>query len=149
MTITVAQWRKIAKAAVYLPTGRHVPLKALHEILGRERSLEQNRLQHLWHKEASQQLQNGSAKDMRAFAKLHIGVPILCAEDAEFKAEYDRVIGPLPYETKLALMVEPFDFPVTRLMKKRQKSDYLEALKEHYESQGVQLTIPPDVWKAA
>jgi hypothetical protein len=75
---------------------------------------------------------------------LHIGVPLLCSEDAHFKAEYDRVIGPLPYETKLALMVEPFDFPVTRLMKKRVKSDFLTALKEHYESQGVQLTIPED-----
>lgn len=145
--LTTSQWRKIAKASVYLPTGRHVSLKALHDILGRQRTLEQNRLQMKWHKEASEQLGSGTPKDMRAFAKLHIGIPLLCSEDAEFKAEYDRVIGPLPYETQLALMVEPFDFPVTRLMKKRQKSDYLTALKDHYESQGVQLTIPEDTWQ--
>ena len=142
--LTTTQWRRIAKAAIYLPEGRFVGLKQLREILGQQRTLEQNRMQMKWHKEASEQLQSGTAKDMRAFAKLHIGVPLLCSEDAEFKAEYDRVIGPLPYETKLALMVEPFDFPVTRLMSKRQKSDYLTALKDHYESQGVELTIPDE-----
>ena len=140
--LTTTQWRKIVKASVYLPNGRHVPLRVLQDILGKQRTLEQNRLQMKWHKEAAEQLKSGTPKDMRAFAKLHIGVPILCSEDPDFKAEYDRVIGPLPYETKLALMVEPFDFPVTRLMKKAQKSDYLEALKEHYERQGVVLTIP-------
>lgn len=142
--LTTTQWRQIAKAAIYLPQGRFVALNKLHDILGKQRTLEQNRLQMKWHKEASEQLKSGTPKDMRAFAKLHIAIPLLCSEDAEFKAEYDRVIGPLPYETKLALMVEPFDFPCTRLMKKRQKSDYLTALKDHYESQGVQLTIPED-----
>ena len=145
--LTTTQWRRIAKAAVYFPQGRHISLTKLREILGKQRTLEQNRLQMKWHKEAAEQLRSGTPKDMRAFAKLHIGVPLLCSEDAEFKAEYERVIGPLPYETKLALMVEPFDFPVTRLMKKRQKSDYLTALKDHYESQGVQLTIPEDEWR--
>lgn len=140
--LTTGQWHRIVKASVYLPNGRHVPLKALHDILGKQRTLEQNRMQMKWHKEASEQLGDGTPKDKRAFAKLHIAIPLLCSEDADFKAEYDRVIGPLPYETKLALMVEPFDFPVTRLMKKRQKSDYLTALKEHYETQGVELTIP-------
>lgn len=147
--LTVSQWRRIAKAAVYLPTGRHVPLKALHEIVGEQRSLEQNRLQMKWHREAAQQLKDETAQEKRAWAKLHIGVPILCSEDADFKAEYDRVMGPLPYETKLALMVEPFDFPVTRLMTKRQKSEYLDAVRQHYQGQGVQLTIPPDLWQAA
>ena len=147
--VTVSQWRRIVKAAVYLPTGRHVPLKALHEILGEQRSLEQNRLQQKWHKEAAEQLKDGTTKEKRAYAKLHIGVPILCSEDAEFKAEYDRVMGPLPYETQLALMVEPFDFPVTREMTIKQKTQYLTELRQHYEGQGVKLTIPEDLWEAA
>jgi len=142
--LTTTQWRRIVKAAVYLPNGRHVALRDLREILGRQRTLDQNRLQMKWHKEAADQLKDGSPKDKRAYCKLHIGVPLLCSEDAEFKAQYDRVIGPLPYETQLALMVEPFDFPVTRLMTKQQKSDYLTAVKEHYESQGVELTIPEE-----
>lgn len=140
--LTQSQWHKIVKKAIYLKSGRYIALKELHDILGRQRTVEQNRTQMLWHKEASQQLKSGTPKDMRAFAKLHIAIPLLCSEDAEFKAQYDKVIGPMPYETKLALMVEPFDFPATRLMSKRQKSDYLTALKDHYESQGVQLTIP-------
>lgn len=147
--LTQSQWNKIVKASIYLPQGRFVGLGKLSEIVRDERTLEQNRLQMKWHKEAAQQLKDGTAKQKRAYAKLHIGIPILCAEDADFKAEYDRVIGPLPYETQLALMTEPFDFPVTRAMTKAQKSQYLDELRLHYQGQGVQLTIPPDLWEAA
>jgi hypothetical protein len=140
--LTKTQWQHIVKRSIYLAQGRFIALGALHEILGEQRSIEQNRLQMKWHKEAAQQLKDGTAKEKRAFAKLHIGIPILCSEDAEYKAEYDRVMGPLPYETKLALMVEPFDFEVTRLMTKKQKTQFLDELRLHYQTQGVELTIP-------
>ena len=45
-------------------------------------------------------------------------------------------------ETKLALMVEPFDFEVTRLMTIKQKSQFLDELRIYYQGQGVQLSIP-------
>lgn len=146
---TRAQWQKIIKASIYLKDGRFIGLGALSKIVNDDRTLAQNRLQMKWHREAAQQLKDGTAKEKRAWAKLHIGIPILCSEDAEFKAEYDRVMGDLPYEKQLALMVEPFDFPVTRTMTKAQESQYLDELRLHYQGQGVQLTIPPDLWEAA
>lgn len=109
------------------------------------RTAAQNRLQHKWHLEAAQQLRDESAEDKRAYCKAHFGLPILLAEDEKFRAEYDRVMRPLPYETKLALMKAPFDLPVTRLMTVEQKCRYLDAVQAHYTSQGVRLTLPEDV----
>jgi hypothetical protein len=108
------------------------------------RSNAQNNLQRLWHLEASAQLGDESPEEKRAYCKLHFGVPILRAENDEFKAEYDRVIRPMPYETKLSLMRVPFDFPVTRLMTKKQKTKFLDAMYHHYTSLGVRLTYPDD-----
>lgn len=111
---------------------------------GKSRSLEQNRLQQLWHLEAAQQLRDEDAEDKRAYCKLHFGVPILRAESEAFRAEYDRVVRPLDYATKLALMKTPFDFPCTRLMSIKQSSRFLDEVFRHYSSLGVKLTLPQE-----
>lgn len=120
----------------------------LIEEKGESRSAEQNRLQRLWHNEAASQLRDESAEDKRAYCKLHFGVPIL-RNDEKFKAQYDRVIKPLDYQTKLALMKEPFDFPVTRLMRVKQKTEFLDAIYQHYTGLGVRLSHPDDQGRAA
>jgi hypothetical protein len=38
--------------------------------------------------------------------------------------------------------MEPFDFPVTRLMKKRQKMEYLDQIYTHFTGLGMRLTSP-------
>ena len=111
-------------------------------VKGEKRSIDQNRLQRLWCGEAAEQLQDESADDKRAYCKLTLGVPILRADSTRFREEYDRVVRPLPYETKLALMKEPFDFPVTRLMTTAQKTQYLDAMWHHFSALGVSLTDP-------
>lgn len=116
---------------------------------GKSRSLEQNRLQQLWHLEAAQQLRDEDAEDKRAYCKLHFGVPILRAESETFRAEYDRVVRPLDYATKLALMKTPFDFPVSRLMTVKQTTQFLDAVYQHYTSQGVRLSHPDDLGRSA
>lgn len=115
---------------------------------GDERSAQQNRLQQLWHAEAAQQLGDETAEEKRAYCKLHFGVPILRSDEA-FKADYDRVIKPMDYQTKLALMAEPFDFPVTRLMTVKQKKQFLDAIWDHYTGLGVRLSHPDDLGRAA
>lgn len=115
---------------------------------GDERSAQQNRLQQLWHTEAAQQLGDETAEEKRAYCKLHFGVPILRSDEA-FKADYDRVIKPMDYQTKLALMAEPFDFPVTRLMTVKQKKQFLDAVWNHYTGLGVCLSHPDDLGRAA
>lgn len=109
---------------------------------GKDRTPEQNRLQRLWHNEAAEQLGDHTPEELRAYCKLHFGIPILRAESEEFCAVYDRIIRPLPYEQKLELMAVPIDFPVTRLMTTKQKTEFLDAIYQHYTGLGVVLTIP-------
>jgi hypothetical protein len=109
---------------------------------GAKRTDPQNRLQRKWCLEVEEQLGDRTAEEVRGYAKLRFGVPILRAENEVFCYEYDRIIRPLPYEHKLALMMVPFDFGVTRLMNTKQKTRYLDAFAAHFVTQGVVLTIP-------
>jgi len=70
-----------------------------------------------------------TARDVKRECKLCHGVPILRNDDAEYRAAYDRVIKPLDYGLKL----EAMDFwPVTRLMRKAQKSAYIDDVQRQY-----------------
>lgn len=70
-----------------------------------------------------------TARDVKRECKLCHGVPILREADPEYRAAYDRVIKPLDY----ALKLEAMDFwPVTRLMRKGQKSAYLDEVQRQY-----------------
>lgn len=109
---------------------------------GRRRSTEQNRLQRLWVKEVAEQLGDRTPEEVRGDAKLRFGVPILRAENEIFCEKYDRLIKPKSYEEKIELMMEPMDFPITRLMNVDQKTRYLDAFSRYYSQQGVQLTDP-------
>jgi len=110
--------------------------------MGKNRSIEQNRLQRKWLIEIAEQRPEQTAEEWRAYCKLRFGVPILRFEDEDFCREYDRLIKPMAYEDKLAIMAEPLDFPVTRLMTTKQKTKYLDAIYTHFTGQGVQLTEP-------
>jgi hypothetical protein len=107
---------------------------------GRKRSTEQNALQHAWMAECSEAL-GYTTTELRAYCKLHFGVPILRAESKPFRTEYDAIIKPLPYEHKLRLM-GPMEFPVTRRMTVDQKTRYLDSVYRHFVELGVMLTIP-------
>ena len=109
---------------------------------GVRRSNEQNHLQRKWCNEVAEQLGDRTAEEIRGDGKLRFGVPILRAENEVFREKYDRLIKPRPYSEKLELMMEPIDFPVTRLMTTKQKTEYLDRFAAFYASQGVQLTIP-------
>jgi hypothetical protein len=109
---------------------------------GRRRSIEQNRLQRLWLNEIAEQLGDRTPEEVRGECKLTLGVPILRAENETFREKYDAIVRPLPYAAKLAIMMEPLDMPVTRLMSTDQKTRYLDAIVRHYGEQGVILTQP-------
>ena len=111
---------------------------------GKDRSIEQNKLQRLWLLEIAEQLGENTPEGYRAYCKLHHGVPILRAESEDFCQAYDRHIRALPYETKLAYMAVPLDFPVTRLFTTAQMSQYLDAIHADFTSQGVRLTDPEE-----
>ena len=111
---------------------------------GKSRTWVQNKLQRKWMIEISEQLGDRTPEEARAYCKLTIGVPILRDQNEDFCEKYDRILKPLPYEAKLELMAEPIDFPVTRLMSTKQKTEYLDAVCRHFSEQGVILTIPDD-----
>ena len=111
---------------------------------GASRSLEQNKLQRLWCMEAAEQLGDRTAEEIRGFCKLHYGVPIMREGHDDFRETYDRLIKPLPYETKLAFMMEPLDLPITRLMTVGEKSQYLDAMHKGLSELGVKLTEPSE-----
>jgi len=109
---------------------------------GKHRSSEQNRLQRKWMQEISEQLGDMTPEEVRGYCKLTIGVPILRAENEVFQQKYDAVVRPLPYEQKLAFMMEPLDLPITRIMTTKQKTEYLDGIVRHFSAQGIVLTDP-------
>ena len=127
-----------------LVAGQKLPFVA-QITAGRKRSLAQNRLGRQWCNEIAEQLGDRTAEEVRAECKLTHGVPILRAENDHFCEKYDKTVKPLPYETKLAIMAEPLDMPVTRLMTTKQKTAYLDAIHRHYTEQGCKLTSPDGI----
>ncbi|MCB2080936.1 MAG: hypothetical protein KDE55_24950, partial [Novosphingobium sp.] len=106
------------------------------------RSVKQNKLQRLWLSEIAEQLGDRTPEEVRGYCKLTIGVPILRDENEDFRDKYDRIVRPLPYPQKLAIMMEPLDLPVTRLMTTKQHASYLDGIYRHFTEQGLALTDP-------
>lgn len=110
---------------------------------GRDRSLDQNRLQFQWAREAAEQRADMTAEEVRHYWKLHHGVPILREASASFREVYDKAIKPLPYHLKLAAMAF---IPVTSEMTVRQMVQYLDTVQRECAEQGIRLTDPdPDL----
>lgn len=109
---------------------------------GRDRSAEQNRLSHKWYTEIHEQT-GEAVEDVRARCKLEIGVPIMREASDRFRATYDRLIRPLDYDDKLAL-IRDTDMPVTRLMSVTQMTSYMDEVFKRHAEFGIVLTIPPD-----
>lgn len=114
-----------AKAQAYAPGER---VRVTLELASVPRTLEQNSGVYQTYKLIA--LQSGDTlRNVRRECKLCHGVPILRADDAEFRAAYDRAIKPLAYEIKLEVM----DYwPVTSRMSKPQLSQYLSELQLTY-----------------
>lgn len=106
-----------------------------------KRSEKQNRLLWQWFKDAEEQ-GDMTATEQRAYCKLTLGVPILRAENDDFRLQYDELIKPLEYIDKLALMLPPIELPVTSLMTVKQKTAFLDQVWNHYSCLGYQLTDP-------
>lgn len=109
---------------------------------GRDRSTEQNKLAFKWYVEISEQT-GEDREDVRARCKLEIGVPILREAHGKFRATYDKLIRPLAYQEKLAL-IRDTEMPVSSLMNVEQMSRYLDLVFRRHAEIGVVLTIPPD-----
>jgi hypothetical protein len=101
----------------------------------------QNRFAFEAYKQIAKLLGDRDANDVRSETKLHIGVPIMRADDG-FRQLYDTMIRPLPYEHKRAMMLEPFDFAVTRAMTVKQMSEYITQMLAYWDGQGASVMLP-------
>lgn len=130
----------LALLKVYLD-GRKLPMTIdIHD--GRDRSTEQNRLSQKWYAEIAEQT-GEDREEVRARCKLEIGVPIMREASDKFKATYDRLIRPLDYDDKLAI-IRDTDMPVTRLMNVTQMTEYMDLVFQRHAEFGIVLTVPPD-----
>lgn len=125
-------------AFVKLLTGLKLPF-TVEWRQGRDRSLDQNRLQFLWAREAAEQRGDMTAEEVRCEWKLRHGVPIMREASADFRDLYDTAIKPLPYERKLKAMRI---ISVTSEMKVPQMVEYLDAINRECAEQGIVLTQP-------
>jgi hypothetical protein len=107
--------------------------------IGRDRSLDQNRLQFLWAREASEQRGDMTTEEVRCEWKLIHGVPILRAESPMFREIYDIAIKPLPYDKKLLAMRV---IAVTSEMTVPQMVRFLDAVQRECLEQGLRITDP-------
>lgn len=120
--------------------GRKLPLTVTWT-QGAPRTHAQNRLAQRWFTDIALQLGDETHEDVRATCKLTIGVPILRAENEAFRVSYDRTIGGLTYEDKIAA-IKAFDLPVTRLMTVKQMTAFMDQMTRTWSAQGVRLTDP-------
>lgn len=108
---------------------------------GKARSLPQNAITHVFYEQIARELKEDDALGWKCYCKLHHGVPILRAEDGEFREVYDLAIKDMTYEKKLKVMRY---FPVTSLMSKDQLSRYAKEVQDDFFSRGVILNFPGD-----
>jgi hypothetical protein len=108
---------------------------------GKARSVEQNAVMHGWFGQVARELREDDERGVKRFCKLHFGVPLLRAEDEEFREAYDQVVRPLAYEDKLKAMDI---LPVTSRMTTIQLDKCMTDIQDHFRTRGVVLVYPKE-----
>ena len=109
---------------------------------GKDRSLDQNATSHVWYAQIAAELREDTAEGVKCECKLRFGVPLLRAEDADFREMYDAAIKKsLTYEQKLKAMRF---LPVTSLLSTKQMTRYLSDIQAEYAHRGVILEFLSD-----
>ncbi len=103
------------------------------------RSLDQNDLIYALYADIAKQKSDETTLDVKRRLKLHHGVPILRAEDKEFRHFYNQTVLNLDYESKLRSMDI---LPVTSRMKKKQSSQYIDTILDECAELGIKIELP-------
>lgn len=106
---------------------------------GLKRSLDQNDLQFKWATEAAQQRGDMTPAEVQREWKLRYGVPILRANNEQFRAHYDKNMKGWTYADKLEAMEY---LPVSSILTVPQMSEYLNTIQRECLEQGIRLTDP-------
>lgn len=111
----------------------------------RTRSLDQNAVTHAWYGQLARELPENDTLGWKCYSKLHHGVPILRAENPEFRDFYDAAFKWQSYERKLAAMKH---LPVTSIMTVPQLTAYMAAMQDDFASRGVWLVVETPISRA-
>ena len=107
---------------------------------GVDRTKQQNALMWQWAGEVSKQNGDMSPDEVQAEWKLHHGVPILRAQDDNFREFYDCSMMGINYATKLEIMQR--GFPITRDMNKSQMIEFMNRVQAECAQQNWIVTDP-------
>jgi hypothetical protein len=130
------------EALANLLRARKLPM-TVHISAGADRTGQQNALAFAWYLDIARDLGDRTASDVRAHCKLYHGVKLLHTENEPFREAWNRLIKDrFTLEEKLELMLPPHDYPVTRLMRVKQMTAYLDGISREFSAQGVRLTDP-------
>jgi len=103
---------------------------------GKSRSIPQNSLTHAFYEQLARELREDDARGWKRYCKLTHGVPILLAEDADFRNALGSSFAAMSYEQRLQAM----DFvPVTSIMTRRQLGQYADSVSAEFAKRGVYL----------
>jgi hypothetical protein len=113
---------------------------------GRDRSLDQNELMWLWATETARQRGDVTSDEVQQEWKLIHGVPILREEEPKFREVYDEALKGQPYPVKLKAMRF---LPITSIMSVKQMTTFLDTVQRECAGQGIRLTDPDPMRRAA
>lgn len=108
---------------------------------GKRRTPDQNSISHCFYEQIAKELGDQTEEEVKCECKLRFGVPILRADDPDFRDMYDSGIKGLTYEQKLKAMRF---IPVTSLMSREQLSKYLEHVQREFAGRGIVLEFPEE-----
>ena len=106
----------------------------------KDRSLEQNACFHAFMQEVSAWFGDRTPLEAKTEAKAYCGIPILLAEDDEFREAYNRSVAKItdPEDRMAAIEL----LPVTSRMTTKQMSQFLERVQAFYGKAGCMLEFP-------
>lgn len=102
-----------------------------------KRSLDQNALVYKWYASIAEQKEDITPLNARYQTKLHIGVPILLAENEAFAAHWNKFVR---YTASYEEKIEAMKFvDVTSIMSSQQMTKYLDQMVLYWRESGVFL----------
>jgi hypothetical protein len=87
-----------------------------------------------------------TSEEIQCEWKLIYGVPILREEEASFREVYDEALKGQPYPVKLKAMRF---LPITSIMSVKQMTKFLDTVQRECAEQGIRLTDPDPMRRAA
>jgi hypothetical protein len=102
----------------------------------KRRTLDQSAQAHVWYKQISKELGEDTPLGVKCECKLNVGIPMLCAEDDEFRQFWAMASKGLTYEEQLTAVKF---VAVTSIMTIDVSNQYLRGLQDYWGPRGVSL----------